>query len=97
MEDDILLKAKINSETAQIKWHELQRFFAAGKVLKVKKDLDLVDVAFQLATNKTQDIQQLIANECIEFVSDDDAKAWLNNHKILWASVIKPWVLVQVS
>jgi len=40
-----LERARIIGETAKIPWLELQRFFAAGKVMWIAADLDLVDVA----------------------------------------------------
>jgi hypothetical protein len=41
-----LERTRIIGETAQIPWLELQRFFAAGKVIWIATELDLVDVAW---------------------------------------------------
>ena len=92
---DTLLKAKIISETALVSWLELQRFFAQGKVIKVCTSLDLVEVAFALARNDQTRINAYIAENTIKYVNDDDAKQWFTQNKLLWASVVKPWVLVQ--
>ena len=35
------IEQKINLETAQISWHELQRFFASGNAIAVDPTLDL--------------------------------------------------------
>ena len=49
-----LIKAKIISETARINWLELQKFYAAGSVITVEPQLDLVEVAFAFSLdNKT--------------------------------------------
>ena len=40
-------KAKLNLETAQVAWTELQRFFAQGSVIRVDSSLDLIEVAHQ--------------------------------------------------
>jgi hypothetical protein len=39
-QDRELKRVKIISETARIPWQELQRFFAAGKVMLVTQGLD---------------------------------------------------------
>ncbi|WP_192483966.1 MULTISPECIES: DUF2288 domain-containing protein [Cysteiniphilum] len=94
-ESNELLKAKILSETARISWLELQRFFAQGKVIKVSDALDLIDVAYALAQNDQAQITDYMNQNHIEYVNDDDAKHWFENNTTLWASVVKPWVLVQ--
>ena len=38
-----LLRAKLNLETAQLGWPELERHFARGDVIKVAIGVDLVD------------------------------------------------------
>ncbi|HTH44438.1 MAG TPA: DUF2288 family protein, partial [Oxalicibacterium sp.] len=40
-----LLHAKLNMETAQMAWSELLRYFAGGHVIAVSSELDLVEVA----------------------------------------------------
>ena len=45
-------KAKVNEETSQIAWKDLQRFFAGGTIIYVAPELDLVDVAFQMSIIK---------------------------------------------
>ncbi|WP_119328961.1 DUF2288 domain-containing protein [Cysteiniphilum halobium] len=90
-----LLKAKILSETARISWMELQRFFAQGKVIKVSNALDLIDVAYALARNDQAQITNYMTKKHIEYVNDGDAKYWFEHNTTLWASVVKPWILVQ--
>ena len=48
------LYVKLLGETAQIGWSELERFFAQGKLIWVKGDLDLVSVAEFLAADDMQ-------------------------------------------
>jgi len=90
-----LERAKILSETARIPWRELQRFFAAGKVFQVAPDLDLVDIAHALQQDELERVRPLTENGQLAPVSDEQAKAWFGDDAVLWAVVIKPWVLVQ--
>ena len=90
-----LERAKINSETAKIPWLELQRFFAAGKVMLVAPELDLVDVAYALQRDEVEQVRTWSENKQIAPVSDDQAKDWIASEELLWAVVVKPWVLVQ--
>ena len=97
MSDELIAleKAKVNLETSQIAWKELQRFFAAGLAISVTAELDLVEVAFQVsADNKTQVEQWLQAN-LVAPVTDQQASDWYQNDSEVWAVVVRPWVLVQ--
>ncbi len=95
MSDSLLLKAKINSETAKLPWSNLQRLFAQGKVFYVDSSLDLIETAFEIANNEQIKIDQYLQDKLIYRVNDDQAKNWYEQNQILWVSVIKPWVLVQ--
>lgn len=94
-QDRELKRAKINSETARIPWRELQRFFAAGKVIQVAAGLDLVDVAYALDQDDVEQVQQWTDGLQLVPVSDEKAREWVAAEALLWAAVIKPWVLVQ--
>lgn len=94
MTDDIL-KAKINLETAQIHWHELARYFASGNAVHVASPLDLTEVARQMAADNAGFIKQLMEADQLSPVDDATAIAWQETNPLLWAVVIKPWVLVQ--
>ena len=95
MSKNKLLKAKIISETAKIPWIELQIFFAQRKVIKVSRNLDLVDISLSIAQNNTKLIANYITRKYIRYVEDYDAKKWLQQKKLLWTSIVKPWILVQ--
>lgn len=88
-------KAKINLETAKISWSELQRFFAAGKVLNVAPDQDLTEVARLMSLDQVAQIAQLVDTGKIETVADERALEWYENNAHLWSVVVKPYVLVQ--
>lgn len=94
-QDRELKRARIISETAKIPWQELQRFFAAGKVMLVAPGLDLVDVAHALQEDDVDQVK--IWTEALQVmpVSDDQAKDWITSDELLWAVVVKPWILVQ--
>jgi len=90
-----IFRAKVNLETAQIAWKELQRYFASGSALAVAADLDLVEVAYQMSQDNAALIQQWMAAGKFGKVSDEQAKGWQAADEILWAVVVSPWVLVQ--
>jgi len=90
-----IARAKIMGETAQIEWKQLQTFFAAGHVLFVNKELDLVEVAFCFSEDDAKTLKPWIEAEQIEAVSDQQALKWFENDAIVWSCVVRPWVLVQ--
>jgi hypothetical protein len=94
-QDRELERAKITCETARIPWRELQRFFAAGKVFRVAAGLDLVDIACALQQDDLERVRSLAENGELAPVADDEAKKWIGEDALLWAVVVKPWVLVQ--
>jgi hypothetical protein len=90
-----LERSKIISETAKIPWLDLQRFFASGKVIWIAGNLDLVEVALALQQDDVQSVGNWKDNQQLAAVSDDQARQWVNDDRLLWAVAIKPWVLVQ--
>jgi hypothetical protein len=89
------LSDKLNQETAKIHWHELQRFFASGHAIMVDAQLDLTDVAAQIAQDNAAQIKSWMAAGLVDSVTDTQAQQWYEHNTLLWAVVIKPWVLVQ--
>ncbi|QEP44139.1 DUF2288 domain-containing protein [Ectothiorhodospiraceae bacterium BW-2] len=90
-----LERQKLNLETAVIGWHDLQRFFAAGRVLQVAKTLDLIEVATQMALDNSPMWQQWLQLGLVRAVADCQAATWYRDNTLLWAVVVRPWVLVQ--
>jgi hypothetical protein len=90
-----LLRAKINLETSQLPWMELLRYFAAGNVIVVSDDLDLIDVAVRISSDDAASVAQWMSQNRVAKVSDSQAAAWLAADAALWTVVVKPWILVQ--
>lgn len=90
-----IYRAKVNLETAQISWRELQRFFAAGTAIYVSEDIDLVEAAFQMSQDNAEQIRQWMAAGKFGRVTDEQAGIWFETDAVLWAVVVSPWVLVQ--
>ena len=96
-EQDKLLYAKINLETAQIPWKELERFFDG--------ETDTYFETYQLEEIGTLDssygtihivaISGILEKKEIQKVTDDQARIWSDSDAMLWAVVVKPWILVQ--
>lgn len=91
------LEQKLNLETAQIPWHELQRYFASGNAIFVDASLDLIQVATQISQDNATQIKSWMDSGLIDVVKDQQALEWFERDAIVWALVIKPWVLVQPS
>ena len=90
-----VFRAKVNLETSQIAWKELQRYFAGGVALAVAADLDLVEVAHQMSRDHAAQIKQWMASGKFGKVSDAQAQDWFASDARLWGVVVSPWVLVQ--
>ena len=94
-EQEALIWNKINSETAKIQWLHLQRFFAAGHLIVVDKQLDLVEIAFYCHQDEAKQIDHYRQKGLFLPVSDEQAKIWHKNNSFLWTIVVKPLILVQ--
>ena len=92
---EALLRGDFMEQTARIRWHELQTYYAHGSVVAVAAGLDLVEVAVQLAMDNTDLFRAWIDAGQVAPVSDRQALAWYEADEILWAVVAAPWVLVQ--
>jgi hypothetical protein len=89
------LRADFLAQTARIAFVELQRYFAAGKLVLVDDSLDLIDVAMELARDNRSRFEGWLSAGVISSVSDAQAQQWLAQEIQLWAVVADPWVLVQ--
>jgi len=93
--DNQELVARLNSETAKIGWHELQKHYALGNVLAVAEGGDLIQVAIALHQDNSAQIQQWLDEKVVLEVSDQQALAWYESNTTVWALVIPPFILVQ--
>ncbi|ODU40565.1 MAG: hypothetical protein ABS92_12300, partial [Thiobacillus sp. SCN 63-374] len=69
-----ILRAKLNLETAQLTWPELERHFARGDVIKVAAGMDLVDTALHVAENNAATVQAWLADGRIARAELSDAE-----------------------
>jgi hypothetical protein len=90
------LRLRLNLETAQMPWSELQRWFASGNMIAVGAALDLVEVAVRIAQNDTALVGQWMSEGLLAKVSDAQAEAWLAADAMPWTVVVRPWILVQL-
>ncbi len=89
------LSQKLNLETGQLSWQELQTYFARGIVIVVNKEHDLIETAKMLHDDNKALIESMIENGEIVRANDDHARDWLTRESVFWSVVIAPWVLVQ--
>ena len=92
---DSELHDKINSETARVRWSELERHFAQGNVVWVSEELDLIEVALRIAHDDKASIARWMYDGKVAKVSSVQAATWQAADSQLWASVVSPFVLVQ--
>lgn len=92
---ETLLRTEYHKQTARIRWHELQTWYARGSVIRVDGTMNLVEVAVQLGLDNAARFEQWISEGSVAPVSDDQALAWYEVNEELWAVVAAPWVLVQ--
>lgn len=95
-EREALVKQEYLGQTARIPWRELQTYFAAGRVVYVAPELDLIDVAVQLGMDNLAQFEQWTKAEQVYPVTDEQAGVWHGDDIVLWAVVAAPWVLVQL-
>jgi len=93
--DPQVLKAKITAETARIHWLDLQKFYAAGSVVQVAANLDLIEVAYAFSQDLSAQVQHWLSQGSVCKVTDLQAEQWFSQKAELWAVVVSPWVLVQ--
>ena len=90
-----ILRAKLNLETAQLQWPELERHFARGDVIRVSIGTDLIDAALLIAENNATTVQAWLADGSIARAEMSDAEDWHARQPMFWTVVVAPWVLVQ--
>ncbi|GMR06034.1 MAG: DUF2288 family protein [Gammaproteobacteria bacterium] len=91
-EDFDQIIARLNLETAQISWPELERHFARGLLLTVSPALDLVQVGANMINNDKSLADSWLKSGELRKTGDDDAARWSEAEVSLWAVVIAPWV-----
>lgn len=95
-DDAELIRAKLNTETAKIPWLELQRYFAAGQTLYISPQLDLIEVAYAFQQDQVDAVAHWRAEQLLTAVTNEQATTWFSQQQLLWAVVVKPWVLLQL-
>lgn len=87
---------KLLAETARVSWAEIERLFAAGKVVEVAAGLDLIAVAEAFSNDDKDQVRQWMQQDQVGLLCDDSAQSWSKQAEpSLWAVVVNPWVLVQ--
>lgn len=91
------LYEKLLGETARVSWPELERLFAAGRVIRVDAGLDLIAAAQVFADDDSEQLKSWMQQDQAGVLDDDTAKRWADHDASydLWAVVVRPWVLVQ--
>jgi len=85
----------LHAETAAIEWKDLERFFAKGNLLRISGDIDLVDVALEIANDNKICIEKWMSDDLLASVSNEEASLWSKGESNLWSVIVLPWILVQ--
>ncbi len=93
--ESLSVTEKLNLETAQIPWDELQTHFARGSAVYVAPDLDLLQIAKLVHDDNAIALKQYNLDNRFGIVTEALAQAWYDNKQDMWACVVAPWVLVQ--
>ncbi len=87
---------KLLGETARVSWPELERLFAAGRVIRVDRELDLIEAGRVFAQDDASRLKRWMQADQAGILDDETASRWANTPSAeLWAVVVRPWVLVQ--
>lgn len=89
------LRSELNQQTAQMRWSELERFFAGGALILVASQLDLIDVGARIGADDKDSVLGWMNAGLLRKVTDDEAGIWQAQDALLWTVVVKPWILVQ--
>ena len=89
------VRAKLNRETGKIGWLELEKHFASGNVVTVSPELDLIEVAYQVAQDNKAVVEPWVSAQQLVPATDVQAVQWHEENTELWAVVVAPLVLVQ--
>lgn len=87
---------KLSGETARIRWADLTRFFAQGRVMRVADGLDLPAVAAAMADDDTAQVKAWKNAGELSALDDATAATWFDADIDVWAVTVAPFVLVQV-
>ena len=94
-ESTLTTEEKLNMETGTLLWKDLELFFAKGNLIRVENSQDLIKVAAMIADNAHQEIEVLIANKQIEFMTPDWVKNNCESNSEFWTVVVAPYVVCQ--
>lgn len=88
-------KAKIVAETGKIRWKELEKFYAQGKLILVSEALNLVEAGYSISLDDATKIIAWMEEGLLVKEFNNQANAWHKEDAEVWSVVIHPWVLVQ--
>lgn len=92
------LQEKFSQDIADISWQELLPHAKRDAVIIVKPELDLSQVATEIAQDNTSSVQGWIADKSIAKPTANQLSEWNDNpQKQFTALIVQPFVVVQES
>ncbi|VAW91639.1 hypothetical protein MNBD_GAMMA22-2791 [hydrothermal vent metagenome] len=89
------LRKSLETESGELKWQELEPHFARGIVRIISNNLNLIDIAIDIAQNNTDAISKNLSSNGVSEPTDHQATTWQQNNTSFLCVVIAPFVLVQ--
>lgn len=89
------LAQQLNLETGKISWSDLQRYFAAGRLLLLDDELDLVETAALFVKDDASAVEALLGDSKLKPATTEQARDSQKVDSLFWAVVVAPWVLAQ--
>ena len=89
------LRKNLESESGYLNWQELEKHFARGAIRVISSDSNLIDLAMDIAQNKTDNITNAISNNSIFEPTNSQALHWQQNNSNFLCVVVAPFVLIQ--
>lgn len=91
------LRKKLQAEIDVAEWAWIKPHLEHDRVIIVSQDLELLDVAVQIAVNELQQVeswmtQQLLTKPTREQIHAFDA----DDRRLFQCVVVQPWVLIQI-
>jgi len=89
------LRDKLELEVGTADWQQLKPHFERGVIVIVENGLDIIDIALQIASNNTEQVQEWITSGAIIKPTLEQMELWELKELSFRSIVVAPFVLIQ--
>ncbi|MBL1210443.1 DUF2288 domain-containing protein [Geminocystis sp. GBBB08] len=92
------LKAELQKQIAEMNWKDLIPHAQRDALIVVDQNLDLIEVGYAIAQDKTNLVQNWISEQLIQKPSSQQLSLWNSdpNHRF-YTIIVQPFVLISLS